>query len=213
MTLPETSIDIAASAATFESKDGFTQHHNGRAMWKTKDDLDRYSLLLNLDAVDLLIETGTRWGGFASWAADTFGIDVITVDISPAIRGTLPDRVTSIRGDSIDPAIVGQVRNYASGRRAMVVLDSDHHRPHVAEEIKRYAPMVTPGCALVVEDTIADYAGSEVGRRCGNRIPEVGGPALAVRDLLVDSQLFERDAVEDLTPVSHHPAGWWRRVR
>lgn len=213
MTLPETLIDIAASAATFDSKDGFTQHHNGRAMWKTKDDLDRYRMLLNWDAPDLLIETGTRWGGFACWVADTFQIDVITVDISPATRGTLPDGVTSIRGDSIDPAVIGRVHELARSRRAMVVLDSDHHRPHVAAEIIGYSPLVGAGCALVVEDTIADYAGSEVGRRCGNRIPEVGGPAYAVMDLLMGNPLFERDAIEYLTPVSHHPAGWWRRVR
>jgi cephalosporin hydroxylase len=69
MRLPETSIDIEASAALFADKDGFTQYHQGRAMWKTKDDLDRYRILLAGDAIDLLIETGTRWGGFAAWVA------------------------------------------------------------------------------------------------------------------------------------------------
>jgi cephalosporin hydroxylase len=211
MRLPETSIDIEASAALFADKDGFTQYHQGRAMWKTKDDLDRYRILLAGDAIDLLIETGTRWGGFAAWVADTFGIDVITIDTSPAIHGSLPSRVTSIRGDSIDPAVIGQVREIVRGRRAMVVLDSDHHRQHVAAEITGYSSFVGKRCALVVEDTIADYAPS-VGRRCGNRIPEVGGPALAVMDLLMDSPLFERDVIEDLTPLSHHPAGWWRRT-
>jgi hypothetical protein len=93
MRLPETSIDIEASAALFADKDGFTQYHQGRAMWKTKDDLDRYRILLAGDAIDLLIETGTRWGGFAAWVADTFGIDVITIDTSPAIHGSLPSRV------------------------------------------------------------------------------------------------------------------------
>ena len=35
----------------------------------------------------------------------------------------------------------------------MVVLDSDHSEANVAAELDAYAPMVTPGCYLVVEDT------------------------------------------------------------
>ena len=35
----------------------------------------------------------------------------------------------------------------------MVILDSDHTRDHVLRELELYAPFVTQGCYLVVEDT------------------------------------------------------------
>ena len=35
----------------------------------------------------------------------------------------------------------------------MVILDSDHEEEHVAQELEIYAPLVTKGSILIVEDT------------------------------------------------------------
>jgi cephalosporin hydroxylase len=208
----ETSIDVAASMATFDDRADFQQNYNGVSMWKTADDLARYEQVLAATRPELVIETGTRWGGFAHWLADRHGVEVVTIDVGGTAYDRVFPRVTSLKGDSVDERIVATATAAAAGRRTMVVLDSDHHAPHVAAEIRAYGPLVSPGCYLVVEDALADLAGDGA-RRFGNRIPEVGGPLAAIEETLVGVDGWVRDLeVENLTRVSHHPAGWWRRA-
>lgn len=212
--LPETHLDIEASVTTFSSTDGFVQHYRGLKMWKTRDDLLRYRAAIGKAAPEVVIETGTRWGGFAEWIAGEFDLDVITVDIQPVSGvGPASDRVTVITGNSANIGTIEQVRAILGPRRAMVVLDSDHHALHVEREIIAYGPLVGRGSYLVVEDGIADIGGLDIARRCGNRIPEVGGPLLAIQRQLLDSPDWTRDLeIERMSKISHHPAGWWLRA-
>lgn len=209
----ETAIDVAASMATFDDRAAFTQHYNGVDMWKTADDLLRYEQVLAATRPELVIETGTRWGGFAHWLADRHDLDVLTIDVAGTAYDRAFPRVTSLTGDSAGVRIVATAIDAARGRRTMVVLDSDHHAPHVAAEIRAYGPLVTPGCYLVVEDALADLAAGDEARRFGNNIPELGGPLAAIEETLAGAGGWVRDLeVENLTRVSHHPAGWWRRA-
>jgi cephalosporin hydroxylase len=208
----ETLIDVGLSLATFDDRAGFTQDYNGVGMWKTVDDLKRYEQVIAATRPELIVETGTRWGGFAHWCADHHRVDVVTVDVAGTAYDRVFPRVTSLVGDSVDEQMVATVADAARGRRTMVVLDSDHHAPHVVAEIRAYSPLVTPGCYLVVEDGLADFAEGDAARRFGNRIPEVGGPLAAIEETLVGADGWVRDLeVENLTRVSHHVAGWWRR--
>jgi cephalosporin hydroxylase len=210
--LADIRIDVAASLATFNDRAGFTQHYNGVGMWKTADDLTRYEQVITATRPELVIETGTRWGGFAHWLADRHGLDVLTIDIRGTVHDRVFPRVTSLVGSSVDERIVETATETARGRPTMVVLDSDHHAPHVAAEIRAYGPLVTPGCYLVVEDALADLAAGDEARRFGNQIPELGGPLAAIEETLAGAACWARDLeVENLTRVSHHPAGWWVR--
>jgi cephalosporin hydroxylase len=95
--------------------------------------------------------------------------------------------------------------------RVMVVLDSDHSAAHVRKEIELYGPLVTPGCHLVVEDTIFGYGTS--GLR-DQHFPGGldGSPLDAVAELLAGNDEWSRDiAIERANPVSSNPAGWWIR--
>jgi cephalosporin hydroxylase len=212
--LPPTTLDIAASVATFNTDEGFTQDYRGVPIWKTVDDLKRYYRAILHTQPEVIVETGTKWGGFAAWLADTFRIEVITIDIQRD-----PDRAPSWPGvtffdqtTSIDPVTVAAVRRLTAGRDTMVTLDSDHHAPHVNREIEAYGPLVTPGCYLVVEDGLADLGGEDVARRIGHDIPRCGGPLWSIARGLVDNPRWRRDVdIENLSPISHHPAGWWIR--
>lgn len=215
----KTRYDLDASLATLDITEGHTQSYNGVSIWKSREDLLRYERIFSNPETrpETLIETGTRWGGFALWAAERFGIEVLTIDID-RVRGdaTRHPSIMCVRADSADPVTVLSAADLTRGRRIMVILDSDHHAAHVEAEICGYAPLVSPGCYLVVEDTIADLADAAHARQIGQRIPEEGGPLRALdaqRGLLTRLGFTLDKGIEDLYPITHSPGGWWRRER
>jgi len=211
-----TAIDVKESLQTL--RDGrYACHTEDVLTWKLGDDLARYAAVIERTKPDVIIETGTRYGGSALWFA-LRGLDVITIDIEPALPlggwERAGERITLVKGSSTDPAVVALVAEQVAGLRVMVSLDSDHHAPHVAEEIEAYGPMVSAGCYLVVEDGIFDLASDpRDGANGGIGIPTIGGPLVAIERTLVGRPEWERDLdVENMSPLSHHPGGWWRRL-
>ncbi len=211
-----TDLDVEASCATFQCEGDFTQKHEGLRVWKTIDDMARYRRVIEAARPEVVVEVGTKWGGFAAWLADTCGVEVIAVDIEVAEGRpqAWPGVTFVVEGSSIDVHVVRRVRDLAAGRPTMVALDGDHHSPHVCREIRAYGRLVTPGQYLVVEDGIADLAPYEVAEPIGHRIPRTGGPLRAITRELANNAYWRRDTgIENLTRVSHHPAGWWVKVR
>jgi cephalosporin hydroxylase len=206
-------FDVGASLDTFWSGT-FEQRSEGVTTWKLLHDLDRYRHVIEATRPEVVVETGTKFGGSARWFEQQ-GVDVVTVDVdAESSRGAraLCSRVTWVTGDSTSPAVVERVRDLTAGRRVMVSLDSEHAAPHVAAEIRLYGPLVTPGCYLVVEDGIFDLADERLKARGGLRIPAEGGPLAAIGAELVGSDGWVRDEdVERMHATSHHPMGWWRR--
>lgn len=212
-------IDVDASWGMFQREAGYTQSYYGVDIWKSADDLARYELAIEACRPEVIVETGTRWGGSALWFAGR-GADVITIDVeskpsSKARSGAaqdLLDRITWIVGDSADPHTVASVASLVGDRRCMVSLDSDHLAPHVTAEIDAYGPLVTPGCYLVVEDGIADLVDAGRAARLGRGIGTLGGPLKAIEQRLVGHPGWRRDEqIEAMTSTSFFPAGWWVR--
>lgn len=179
-------------------------------------DLDRYRQIIAATRPEVVVETGTWTGAKARWFAER-GLDVITVDIrqvtdDPAVvQDFLSAGVTLLCADAADPATAARVAELVDGRRCMVSLDSDHSAAHVAREIDLYGPLVTPGCYLVVEDTIFAHAPQVI---MDIHFPAGldGSPLDAVAEKLHGNPDWSRDiAVERAHPTSHHPAGWWIR--
>ena len=202
--------------ATFY-RSGFERLYYGRKMQKCVQDLERYAEVINDTQPEVVVETGTRWGGSALWFSRNFDLDVITVDIDPQMTSNgmqLYPRVQHMVGSSTDPTLFDILREKVAGRRVMVSLDSDHHAPHVWGEIQMYGQLVSRGCFMVVEDACFDMWEGDDSRRGGKRIPEVGGPLKAINLAALDRDpRWRRDtAIEDMHPVSHSPCGWWERV-
>ncbi len=178
---------------------------------KGPQDLRRYSIVIDNTRPDLIIQTGTAYGGSALWFAHNWyfgGPDVVTIDTNYgriANRLVNDEKITLLTGSSIDAAVLREVEKRACQyQRVMVVLDSDHSADHVAAEIDAYGPLVSSGGYLVVEDGIYDFAGP------GEFNP---GPLSAIRSRLIGNDQWRRDIeIEKLESVSMYPAGWWVKL-
>jgi cephalosporin hydroxylase len=168
---------------------------------------------------DAVVETGTWYGGSALWWAHTLsgmGLDntrVLTVDIQDLTnQGASSHKlwkkhVDFFLGSSTDPKIVSRIAEKVRHRRVIVNLDSDHSMQHVLNELHLYAPMVTPGSYIAVEDTHLDGIPTH---------PEQGpGPMAAVLRFLSEpaGQDFEQDFTREAMVMTSYPGGWLRRKK
>ena len=112
-------------------------------------------------------------------------------------------RVDFVQGSTVDPAVVAGVGEMVEGYRIMVILDSAHGGPHVAAEVGAYAPMVTPGCYLIVRDGFVNGHPLE---------PDHGpGPYEAVQEFLAADDRFEVHRSRERMLFTFNPSGFLRR--
>jgi cephalosporin hydroxylase len=193
----------------------------GIPVWKCPFDLWVYQEIIHELGPDLIIETGTAWGGSALFLAsvlDQLGHgSVLSIDLRS--RSPLPShpRIRYLEGSSTDPGVFAQAAGAAQAAASasasasagdgpvVVLLDSDHHCAHVIEELRLYSPLVSVGSYVIVEDT--NINGHPVA-------PEFGpGPMEAVDQFLVEEPNFVVDRHREKFGMTLNPRGFLRRVR
>ena len=199
----------------------------GRPIIQLPDDMVRIQEVIYATRPDVIIETGVAHGGSLVFYASLFqamgngrviGIDI---EIRPHNRAAIEShpmfpRINLVEGSSVADATVARVQAaIAPGERVMVILDSDHSRDHVAAELARYAPLVSPGCYLLVQDGVMEHVAG-----MPRTAPDWSwnNPKPAVADFLAANPDFEPvpmprpfDESLDVPDCSHHPQGWLRR--
>jgi uncharacterized protein (TIGR03067 family) len=163
---------------------------------------------------DYIIEAGTAAGGSALiWAMVLQQVNptakVITLDIEDHTENArkLPvwqERIEFIKGSSTDPKIVAELAKRVQGRKVLVILDSDHSKNHVLDELKAYSPMVSVGSYLIVQDT--NINGHPVLKEFGP------GPYEAVEEFLATNKQFESDRSRERFLFTMHPNGYLKRM-
>ncbi|MFD1824931.1 CmcI family methyltransferase [Mumia zhuanghuii] len=186
--------------------------YRGIATYKCPTDMWVYQELIDELRPGLVVETGTFRGGSALFLADrleTLGHgEVVSVDIDPHgdERPTHP-RLTYLIGSSVAPDIVNEIRQRipTDGSPVLVILDSDHSQQHVAAELHTYAPLVTVGSYLIVEDTNVNGHPAA---------PDHGpGPYEAVAEFLAEDRRYAVDPRCERYFLTQNPSGYLRRER
>jgi cephalosporin hydroxylase len=180
----------------------------GHRTIKCPFDLWTYQEILVDTRPDVIVESGTAFGGSALYVAtllDALGHGrVVSIDIETRGRPPRHPRIEYLTGSSVDPAILDRVRRATAGSRTMVILDSDHSQAHVAAELAAYRDIVSVGCYLVVEDT--DINGHPAR-------PDFGpGPMEALEAFLASTDDFVSDGSRERFLLTMNPRGFLRRV-
>jgi cephalosporin hydroxylase len=180
----------------------------GHHVLKCPLDLWTYQEILHDVQPDLIIETGTYRGGSALFLASVSDLlrrgEVVTIDSARQEGRPRHRRITYLTGSSTSDTILRQVHRRAKGKSAvLVILDSGHGKDHVLAELNAYAPFVTPGSYLVVEDT--NLNGHPV---LGHHGP---GPAEAVAEFLEGNDAFVRDESREKFLLTFNPGGFLKK--
>jgi cephalosporin hydroxylase len=187
-------------------------HH--RTTWmgvpclKCPMDLWAYQEILAEVRPDLVVETGTHLGGSALFLAHMLDLlgngEVISIDILERPGRPLHPRVRYVTGSSADAVLVRGLLAERPDAKRLVILDSDHSKAHVATELALFAPFVSVGSYLVVEDS--NVNGHPV-------LPDFGaGPSEAVAEFLTGNPGFVTDFSREKFLMTFNPGGYLKRV-
>ncbi len=201
----------------------------GRPVIQLPEDLIRIQEVINSIRPDVIVESGIAHGGSLIFYASLCKVigrgRVIGIDIdirSPnrtAIESHfLSSLITLVEGDSVDPAVVTQVKSLINETETvLVLLDSKHTKAHVLAELDAYAPLVSQGSYIVAMDGIMEkVAGAALTQpdwawnnpRAAALEFVKHNPNFAVRE---PPLLFNESTVSER--VTYWPDGFIKRVR
>lgn len=201
----------------------------GRPIIQLPEDMVRIQEVIYQIKPDVIIETGIAHGGSLIFYASLckamgkgriIGIDI---DIRSHNRKAIEEHVlfsfvTLLEGNSTEKTILDEVNSLVkSDEKVFVILDSDHSKEHVMDELNAYHGLVTLGSYIVVTDGIMKDV-HDVPR--GSLDWEWNNPTAAAKEFVkhhpefVIQQPRWRFNESKLTKnVTHWPSAWLKRVK
>jgi cephalosporin hydroxylase len=215
--------------AGWDAKHVYSFSWMGRPIIQLPEDMVRLQELIYAEQPDVIVETGIAHGGSLIFYASLFeamgrgrviGVDI---EIRPHNRAAIEahpmmKRIAMVEGSSIAPDTVAQVaEQIRPGEKVMVILDSNHSRAHVLDELRAYAPMVSVGGYLVATDGIMQDV---VGAPRSADDWGTNNPQQAARDFVAEDDRFVLEEPEwpfnegvVRERVTYWPSCFVRRVR
>jgi cephalosporin hydroxylase len=194
--------------------------YRGIRMIKCPLDLWMVRELIERLRPEFIIETGTYLGASALYYGELLDQQgqgqIITIDLHPMEHYVATGALTApprrhararyLNGSSTSCEVIETVRSMVRPEAStLVFLDSDHAKRHVLAELRAYAPLVSRGSYVVVEDT--NINGHPVKADFGP------GPMEAVEVFLrsPEGRGFRPDPGCERYLLTMNPSGWLRR--
>jgi cephalosporin hydroxylase len=194
-------VEFYAGRKYFSDWCGFKVSQNPLDMWM-------YADIIHRCRPQVVVESGTAYGGTALFMAmvmDWEGVGrILTIDSQTNLLRPGHPRIGYVHGDCLSDDVLQRVKRIVGERTTMVMLDSNHQCDHVLVELDKYAPLVTPGQYLVLEDT--NLHGHPV-----VTVDDQPGPYEALAEWLPNHPEFTVDPKCDFFDFTFHPGGWLLR--
>jgi cephalosporin hydroxylase len=188
----------------YDSRIWKSQKYKGWHIHKALPDLWNYQEIIYSENINLVIETGVCYGGSAVYFADHvdeyIGIDIVALNIGKP----LPANITLIQSDSANKELWRSLAEIRKSK-AMIILDSDHSKSHVYNEMVALEAFIQTNDILVVEDT--NINGHPVLENFG------AGPMEGMAQYLEENQgKYKRLNWDERFGWSFAPKGYLRRL-
>ena len=177
----------------------------GYSVLKYPCDLFLYQEIIYEIQPDVIIECGTFNGGSSLFLCSMLDLinkgTILSIDIDPKPNLPTHKRLSYLKASSTSELALQTVKNTISPNdTVLVILDSDHTKEHVLQELRLYHSFVTQGSYLIVEDT--NINGHPV-------CPEFGpGPMEAVEEFLKNNNDYIIDETKHKFLISFNPRGY-----
>ena len=170
-----------------------------------------YQEILHDVRPDVVIEIGSYEGGTTLYLAHLLELIgngfVVSIDIDRSRFLASHPRIHTFTGDSGSREILDAVRDLCRGKTVLVVHDADHTKDRVLADLEIYAPLVTVGSYLIVEDGFIDLFEPDDGIGTWTE-----GPLSAVEEFLTGNPGFVPDRERERYLITYNPRGYLRRV-
>lgn len=183
----------------------------GVPAYKNPTDAWIYQELIHRVQPDVLVEIGSRIGGSTLYFAHLFDLigkgEVVSVDIDRADYIAEHPRIQLVTGDSSSEEVVSRVREICDGKTVMVCHDGDHKKEQVLKDMAQYAPLVTLGSYLIIEDSFLDLF------RAGDGVGVMhDGPLKAIEEFIRTHPDFQVDQDCERYLLTYNPKGYLKRI-
>ena len=201
----------------------------GRPIIQLPEDMVRIQEVIYRVKPDVIIEIGVAHGGSLVFYASlckaigrgrVIGIDI---EIRPHNRKSLENHelfeyITLIEGNSVDKNIVNSVKAMVKpGEKVLVILDSNHSKQHVLDELNEYSDLVSVGSYIIAADGIVE---SLVGAPRSSEDWSWNNPKAAVEEFVKEDHSFIIEEPEFpfnegiiTKRVTYWSSGFLRRVK
>ena len=200
----------------------------GRPIIQIPEDMIRTQEVIYRVKPDVLIETGIAHGGSLIFYASLFkamekgrvvGVDI---EIRPHNRKAIEAHelfpyITLIEGSSVAPDIVSQVKAQVKpGDTVMVILDSNHTKQHVANELEAYCDLITADSYIVATDgsqkDLHDVPRGKPEWTWDHPTAAAEEFAVAHPEFVIEQPAWPFNESKLTENITHWPSAWLRRT-